>query len=114
MSMNLPPAHYKKIISDLEKEGQEWKKKYKELLISAAPKPPDNLDDLRSILESLFSGKTRKHIEILRLESTQKKTEFRIYLKKILLERCSIFNTENLDEMVCIYIIGYYIYNKLP
>lgn len=102
--MNLPPAHYKKIISDLENEGQEWKKKYKELL-SAAPKSPNNLEDLRSELESLFARKTRKHIEILRLESTQKKTEFRIYLKKIFLERFSIFNTENVDEMVCIYII---------
>lgn len=102
MSLNLPPVHFKKIISDLENERQKWKKKYEESLLSVMPLPPDNLEDLRLTLESLFAGKTKKHIEILRLESTQKKTEFRIYLKKILLERFSIFNTENVDEMVCI------------
>lgn len=72
---------------------------------SKAPIPPDNLEDLKSTLESIFMSIIKKHTEILRLESAQKKTELRIYLKKKLLERFSLFNTPNVDEMVCSYIL---------
>jgi len=101
MSINHPPSHYTKLISGLEDENQHLKKKYEEVLKSKAPIPPDNLDDLKSTLESLFTGKIKKHNEILRLESTQKKTELRIFLKKNLIERFSSFNVPNIDEMVC-------------
>lgn len=99
MSINHPPSHYTKLISGLEDENQNLKKKYEEVLKSKAPIPPDNLDDLKSTLESLFTGKIKKHNEILRLESTQKKTELRIFLKKNLIERFSSFNVPNIDEM---------------
>lgn len=101
MSINHPPSHYTKLISGLEDENQLLKKKYEEVLKSKAPIPPDNLEDLKSTLESLFTGKIKKHSEILRLESTQKKTELRIFLKKNLIERFSSFNVPNVDEMVC-------------
>lgn len=101
MSINHPPSHYTKLISGLEDENQLLKKKYEEVIKAKAPIPPDNLEDLKSTLESLFTGKIKKHNEILRLESTQKKTELRIFLKKNLIERFSSFNVKNLDEMVC-------------
>lgn len=99
MSINYPPSHYTKIISGLE----EKLKRLEETSKSKAPIPPDNIEDLKSTLESLFIGKIKKHNEILRLESAQKKTEFRIFLKKNLLERFSLFNTQNTDELVCFY-----------
>lgn len=101
MSINYPPSHYTKIISGLEDDIINLKKRYEEALKSKAPIPPDNLEDLKSTLESLFIGKIKKHNEILRLESAQKKTELRIILKKNLLERFSLFNTQNSDELVC-------------
>lgn len=102
MSINYPPSHYTKIISGLEEEIKHLNKRYEETLKSKAPLPPDNLEDLKSTLESLFTGKIKKHNEILRLESAQKKTKLRIFLKKNLLERFSLFNTQNTDELVCI------------
>lgn len=101
MSINHPPSHYTKIISGLEDEILYLKKRFEESMKFKTPIPPDNLEDLRLSLESLFTAKLKKHIEILRLESTQKKTELRIFLKKNLLERFSLFNTQNVDEMVC-------------
>lgn len=101
MSINHPPSHYTKIISGLEDEIQRLKKRYDETIKTKAPIPPDNIEDLKSTLESLFTGKIKKHNEILRLESAQKKTELRIILKKKLLERFSLFNSQNVDEMVC-------------
>lgn len=103
MSINHPPSHYNKIISDLEDKIQHLEKKREETMKSKTPIPPDNLDDLKSTLASLFTGKIKKHNEILRLESTQKKTELQIFLKKNVLERFSSFNTPNADEMVCSY-----------
>lgn len=100
MSIDHPSSHYTKIISGLEENFQHLKKKYEDAIKS---KPPDNLVDLKCTLESLFTRKMKKHVEILRLESAQKKTELRIFLKKNLLERYSLFNTQNVDEMVCIY-----------
>jgi len=101
MSINHPASHYTKIIAGLEDDILHLTKKYEDTLKSKAPIPPDNLEDLKATLESLFMAKIKKHIEILRLESAQKKTELRIYLKKNLLERFSLFNTQNIDEMVC-------------
>lgn len=101
MSINHPPSHYTKIIANLEDEIQRLNRRYEETLKSKSPLPPDNLEDLKSTLESLFTIKIKKHNEILRLESAQKKTELRIYLKKNLLERFSLFSTPNGDEMVC-------------
>lgn len=108
-SINHPPSHYTKIIAGLEDDILLLKKKYEDTLKSRTPIPPDNLQDLKSTLESLFVGKIKKHIEILRLESAQKKTELRIFLKKNLLERFSLFNTQNIEEMVCNYNL---IFNK--
>lgn len=101
MSINHPPSHYTKIISGLEDENQSLKKKIEEIIKSKTPLPPDNIEDLKFTLESLFASKIKKHNEILRLESAQKKTELRIILKKKLLERFSLFNSQNVDEMVC-------------
>lgn len=103
MSINHPPSHYTKIISGLEDEILNLKKRYEETMKFKAPIPPDNLEDLKLTLESLFTSRIKKHNEILRLESAQKKTELRIFLKKNLLERFSLFNTQNVDEMVCIF-----------
>lgn len=101
MSIKYPPSHYTKIIADLEEKNLRLKNIYEETLKSKAPIPPDNLEDLKSTLESLFNNKIKKNNEILRLESAQKKTELRIILKKNLLERFSLFNSQNIDEMVC-------------
>lgn len=103
MSVNHPQSHYTKIISGLEDEIKHLKKRYEETMKSKTPLPPDNLEDLKSTLESLFTRKLKKHKEILNLESAQKKTELRIFLKKNLLERASLFNTQNTHEMVCSY-----------
>jgi len=100
MSINHPPSYYTKIISGLEDENQRLKKKIEEAMKSKAPILPDNLEDLKLTLESLFAAKIKKHIEILRLESAQKKTELRIVIKKNLLERFSLFSTQNIAEMV--------------
>lgn len=113
MSINYSPSHYTKIISGLEEEIKNLKIRNEETLKSKAPIPPDNLEDLKSTLESLFIGKIKKHNEILRLESTQKKTELRIFLKKNLLERFSLFNTQNTDELVCCYNSYLYIHKNL-
>lgn len=102
MSINHPPSHYTKIIAGLEDENQRLKQRYEETLKNKMPLPPDNLDDLKSTLESLYTAEIKKHNEILRLESTQKKTELRIFLKKNLLERFSLFDAHSGDEMVCI------------
>lgn len=112
MSINHPPSHYTKIITGLEDELQHLKKKYDDVMKSKTSLPPDNLVDLKSTLESLYTGKIKKHIEILRLESAQKKTELRIFLKKNLLDRYSLFNTQNVDEMVCIYNLIQFIINN--
>lgn len=101
MSINHPASHYTKIISGLEDENKYLKKRFEESMKSKAPIPPDNLEDLRSTLESLFAAKINKHAKILRFESTQKITELRIFLKKNLVERFSLFNSQNSDEMVC-------------
>ncbi|XP_050431645.1 kinesin-like protein KIF18A isoform X2 [Adelges cooleyi] len=98
MAINHPPSHYLKIITELENEIQNCKRKYEETMKSKTPVAPDNLEDLRNTLETLFTAKLKKHIEILRLESTQKKTEFRIYLKKNLLDRFSLFKIYNTEE----------------
>lgn len=103
MLINHPPSHYTNIISGLENEIQQMKKKYEEIMTSKIPLPPDNVEDLKCTLQSLFAAKIKKHTEILRLESAQKKTELRIFLKKNLLDRYSLFNTQNIDDMVCIY-----------
>jgi len=97
MSIKYPPSHYTKIISGLENEIECLKKAMK----SKVRITPDNLEDIRTTLETLFCAKMKKHVEILRLESAQKKTELRIFLKKNLLERFSLFNSQNIDEMVC-------------
>lgn len=100
MAINRPASHYTKIISDLENENQRLKKKFEEAMKSKAPILPDNLEDLKLTLGSLVAAKLKKHGEILRLESAQKKTELRIVLKKNLLERFSLFDTQNIDEVV--------------
>ncbi|XP_050541845.1 kinesin-like protein KIF18A isoform X2 [Daktulosphaira vitifoliae] len=100
LSVNHPPAHYLKIISGLEDEVQKLKTRYEDVLKSKSPLPPDNLEDLKNTLETLFTAKLKKHVEILRLESAQKKTELRIFLKKSLIERYSLFDSQNGEEMV--------------
>ncbi|XP_025412743.1 kinesin-like protein KIF18A isoform X2 [Sipha flava] len=100
MSVNHPQSHYTKIISGLEEEIKNLKIRYEETLLSKAPVPPNNIEDLRSTLESLFTRKLKKHIEILHLESAQKKTELRIFLKRNLLERASLFNAQHSHEVI--------------
>lgn len=109
MSINHPPSHYTKIISSQEDEIKHLKKRFEDAMKSKTPIPPDNLEDLKSTLESLFAAKINKHTKILRFESTQKITELRIFLKKNLVERFSLFNSQSSDEMVCNFYSYFYL-----